>query len=526
MSSFDAFRYDGKRVLVVGGATGMGAAAAELAQQAGAEVVVMDYAAVTLEGAVGIHVNLADRASIDTALAQLSGRFDALFSCAGVADGTPGIERINFIGHRYLIDRVLERDMLPPGSAIGMISSAAGLGWEANLTQLAELLEITDWDAAVEWTQRNGKADYMSMKQAMCAYVASQAYPLFKRGIRINAICPGPTDTPLAQANKELWLGFGADYRADVGSAPSTPLRAGVPARVPVQRRRGRDQRPDAHLRSGVPERGSDQRVSGCRPGRPVPVRKDVSAMRVIVVGASTGLGRCIAVGLAQRGAKVVLMARNEQLLAEAAVDAGDNAVAIRCDVTDEVSCRAGIERAVEALGGVDAVLYAAGIGELRRIEELDSATWHRVFDTNVVGASTVTAVALPHLKESAGMIAYLSSVSASLTSPWPGLASYTVTKAALDKLVEAWRSEHPEVGFTRLIVGECGGGEGSAQSQFTAAWDMELAGEMFPTWMARGLLTDKLMDIDHFVEAVESILRCGATTTMPSVAVTPRRHL
>jgi NAD(P)-dependent dehydrogenase (short-subunit alcohol dehydrogenase family) len=63
----------------------------------------------------------------------------------------------------------------------------------------------------------------------MCAYVARQAYPMFKRGLRINAICPGPTDTPLAQANKDLWLGFGADYRAEVGSEPSTPLEQAYP---------------------------------------------------------------------------------------------------------------------------------------------------------------------------------------------------------------------------------------------------------------------------------------------------------
>ena len=61
---------------------------------------------------------------------------------------------------------------------------------------------------------------------------------MLKQGIRINAICPGPTDTPLAQANKEMWLGFGADYRAEVGVEAVDPARAGVPARVPVQRRR------------------------------------------------------------------------------------------------------------------------------------------------------------------------------------------------------------------------------------------------------------------------------------------------
>ena len=67
MKLFDAFRYDGKRVLVVGGASGMGAAAAQLVQDAGAEVVVWDYADVTLDGVKGVHVNLAERDSIDAA---------------------------------------------------------------------------------------------------------------------------------------------------------------------------------------------------------------------------------------------------------------------------------------------------------------------------------------------------------------------------------------------------------------------------------------------------------------------------
>src|SRR2546423_13507471 len=229
MTLFDAFRYDGKRALVVGGASGMGAATAELLQDAGAEVVVMDFADVTLPGAKAIHVNLADAASIDAAIDELGGQVDTLFSCAGVADGTPGIEKINFIGHRHLIDRLLAGGMLPRGSAIGFISSAAGLGWEANLPQLEEFLVTPDFDSAVAWVSEHGKADYMFSKQAICAYVARQAYPLLKQGIRINAICPGPTDTPLAQANAEQWLGFGADYRADVGIEASTPLEQAYP---------------------------------------------------------------------------------------------------------------------------------------------------------------------------------------------------------------------------------------------------------------------------------------------------------
>ncbi len=229
MSLFDAFRYDGKRALVVGGATGMGAAVAALVQDAGAEVVVMDRAPVTLDGVTAIHLDLSDLDSIHAALDECGGPVDALFSCAGVADGTPGIERINFVGHRAMIDRLVGDGLIGRGGSIGMISSAAGLGWQANLDELKDFLAITDFDAAAQWCVDNGKAHYLFTKQAVNAYVASQAFPFLQQGIRINAILPGPTDTPLAQANAEMWLGFGADYREAAGISTSTPEEQAYP---------------------------------------------------------------------------------------------------------------------------------------------------------------------------------------------------------------------------------------------------------------------------------------------------------
>jgi NAD(P)-dependent dehydrogenase (short-subunit alcohol dehydrogenase family) len=226
----EKFRFDGKRVVVVGGATGMGAAAAQIAQDLGAEVVVMDFAEVTLPGVKAIQLDLRDKASIDAAIDDCGGPIHALLSCAGAADGTPGIEKINFIGHRHLIDRALAKNLLPRGSAIGMISSTAGLAWERNMDLVKEYLDTADFDAACKWIEAHPeKADYMWSKQAVCLYVAREAVNFLKRGIRINAIMPGPTDTPLARSQADLWLGFGADFREETGVNASTPAEQAYP---------------------------------------------------------------------------------------------------------------------------------------------------------------------------------------------------------------------------------------------------------------------------------------------------------
>jgi NAD(P)-dependent dehydrogenase (short-subunit alcohol dehydrogenase family) len=239
---------------------------------------------------------------------------------------------------------------------------------------------------------------------------------------------------------------------------------------------------------------------------------------RTVVIGASSGLGRCIGVGLAQRGDRVALLARRRERIEAAAREAGSGAVAIQCDVTDESSCKSAIADAAEALGGIDNLVYTPGIGPLVRMVDTDADTWRRVFDTNVTGAALVTAAAVPHLTASAGKAVYLSSDAGSLTPPWPGLGAYAVSKAALERLVDAWRAEHPGIGFTCLIVGECAGGEGDGQTGINVGWDAELAMKAYPIWLARGYMPGKLMPVEDVVEVVHTILRTDVATSMPIV--------
>lgn len=245
--------------------------------------------------------------------------------------------------------------------------------------------------------------------------------------------------------------------------------------------------------------------------------------MRTVVVGASSGLGRCIAVGLARRGDHVAVLARRYDLLTEAAKEAGPGTVAVACDVTDEASCVEAIEAAARGIGGIDALVYTPGIGPLVRLADTDAATWRRALDTNVIGAALITKAALAHLGSSRGVAAYLSSVMASATPSWPGLGAYAVSKAALEKLIEAWQVEHPEIGFTRVVVGDCAGGEGDSTTQFASHWDKDLAAELFPVWAARNYLAGALLDVEHLVQIVHQVLRAGTEARIPSVTVTPR---
>ena len=218
--------YEGKRVVVVGGATGMGAATAKKVAELGAEVIVLDVADVTFPCDQTIKVDLRDRASVDEAIEAIEAPVHAIFACAGVADGTAGIMLINFTSQRHFIEKMIATGRVGRGGSVAMISSVAGLGWMSNIDQVKDFLTTPDWDAAAGWVDdHEGTDNYSFSKQAINCYVAEQAFPLLSKGIRINAILPGPTDTPLARANADLWLTFGADYRQ----------AADVPTLVPEQ---------------------------------------------------------------------------------------------------------------------------------------------------------------------------------------------------------------------------------------------------------------------------------------------------
>jgi NAD(P)-dependent dehydrogenase (short-subunit alcohol dehydrogenase family) len=204
---------------------------------------------------------------------------------------------------------------------------------------------------------------------------------------------------------------------------------------------------------------------------------------RILVVGASSGIGRSLGLQAAAEGAVVAFAARRLPMVEEAAAEAGHGALGLACDARDEASCAAVVAATAEAFGGIDAVVYSTAVDVLVRLGDADATTWADTFATNVIGAASITAAALEHVRAAGGRFTYLSA--SSVDRPLPGMGVYASSKAALETMVRAWHAEHPDVGFSTVRVGSALG------TGVTDSWDGDLLLELAAGWDALGHLHD-----------------------------------
>jgi NAD(P)-dependent dehydrogenase (short-subunit alcohol dehydrogenase family) len=196
----DLYRYDGKRALVVGCASGMGEATARIVQSLGGEVDGIDYRQPDYQLAGFTNCDLRDQAQIDRALAGLQGPIDRLFYCAGLPQTHPPLDvmTVNFMAMRHVVDGV--RPLMPSGGAVAIISSNAGLNFLERMPTIVELLGTSGFDGARIWCEKHLDvvADgYMFSKEAIIVYTMQTAMASVGDGIRVNCISPGPTATPM-----------------------------------------------------------------------------------------------------------------------------------------------------------------------------------------------------------------------------------------------------------------------------------------------------------------------------------------
>jgi short-subunit dehydrogenase len=175
----------------------------------------------------------------------------------------------------------------------------------------------------------------------------------------------------------------------------------------------------------------------------------------VIVTGASSGIGRALALQLAREGASVALAARSAgrlQALAEECRARGGTVEVIPTDVADESQCRALVGRAAEAFGRIDMLINNAGMSVVAKLEELpDLKLFHYVMDVNFFGALSCCYFALPHLIETAGRIVNVSSIGGLLAIPHN--TSYIASKFALQGFSDSLRMELKPRGVSVTVI-------------------------------------------------------------------------
>jgi NAD(P)-dependent dehydrogenase (short-subunit alcohol dehydrogenase family) len=212
----DVLGYAGKRVIVSGAASGMGAATTELLVELGAEVHAIDIKKPEIAGLASFtETDLRDPAQIEAAVAKIGAIVNALFNCAGLPNTFSNLDvmLVNFCGLRHLTEAVVPN--IVEGGAIASIASSAGIGWLMNMDVLGPLLATPDFAAARAWCEEHPKEivnGYGVSKEAINAYTAMRSFTLAPLGIRINCLNPGPTDTPMMPHFEEA---VGKDFMAN-----------------------------------------------------------------------------------------------------------------------------------------------------------------------------------------------------------------------------------------------------------------------------------------------------------------------
>jgi short-subunit dehydrogenase len=174
-----------------------------------------------------------------------------------------------------------------------------------------------------------------------------------------------------------------------------------------------------------------------------------------VVTGASSGIGRQIAVDLAHRGATIIGLARRQQLLTALEAEirvVSPNSCTLVCDISDEIAVPAALHSIEEERGRIDVLVNSAGIDRIFSALAGDLGTVREICEVNFFGAANATLAVLPGMvARGNGIVVNVSSDSA--RAPEPRQAPYSASKAALSSFTEALAYEVAGLGVQMHIL-------------------------------------------------------------------------
>lgn len=174
-----------------------------------------------------------------------------------------------------------------------------------------------------------------------------------------------------------------------------------------------------------------------------------------LISGASRGIGRAVSLRLAREGHFVVVLARNAEEIGELEHEideSGGKALAIACDITDQLQVNQAVAQVLHDFKRIDCVVNNAGIGVFKPAEDLSHEDWTQVMDVNVKGTFLLTRAVLPHMKSvGAGHILGIASDVSKRTFAQGSL--YTASKYAQHAFFESLRREVRSLGIKVSVV-------------------------------------------------------------------------